>query len=42
MYITDFICTYKKFEDGEEADDIYRSQYLQAFNLEEWLSLIHI
>jgi hypothetical protein len=44
MYITDFICTYKKFEQQEEtksnenidSDDIYRSQFLQAFKLEKW------
>lgn len=35
MYITDFVCTYKNVED-EYTDDIYRSQLLQAFNLEEY------
>ena len=40
MYSTDFICTYKLLPD-EEQEDLYRIQYLQAFNVET-LSLIHI
>jgi hypothetical protein len=36
MYCTDFICTYQNHEDEDEQEDIYRSQFLQAFELEEW------
>ena len=44
MYITDFVCTYKKFEHENkhekksevDSDDIYRSQFMQAFGLEKW------
>ena len=40
MYITDFVCTYKKFENEKDSeidsDDIYRSQFLQAFGLDKW------
>ncbi len=36
MYITDFVCTYKKFENEKDSDDIYRSQFLQAFGLDNW------
>ena len=35
MYSTDFICTYKLLPD-EEQEDLYRIQYLQAFNVETW------
>lgn len=36
MYITDFICTYKQFEDEVDSDDMYRAQYLQAFGINEY------
>ena len=35
MYCVDFICTYKK-HDEEDQEDIYRDQFLQAFNLNTW------
>jgi hypothetical protein len=35
-YNTSFICTYIAVDDIEEADALYRSQFLQAFNLTEW------
>ena len=31
-YQTDFVCTYQIADD----DDLYRSQFLQAFGIEEW------
>ena len=33
-YRTDFICTYQIADD----DDLYRSQFLQAFDIKEWNS----
>jgi hypothetical protein len=36
MYCTDFICTYQNHKDEDEQEDIYRCQFLQAFELEEW------
>jgi hypothetical protein len=36
MYCTDFICTYQNHEDEYEQEDIYRSQFLQAFDMENW------
>jgi hypothetical protein len=33
-YITDFVCTYKNIEDTNESNILFRSQYLQAFNLD--------
>ena len=33
-YCTDFICTYKQIEDQTESNILFRSQYLQAFNLD--------
>lgn len=36
MYCTDFICTYQHSKNEDEQDYIYRSQFLQAFNLEYW------
>ena len=35
MYVTDFVCTYKKHV-VEDQEDMYRAQYLQAFGLKEW------
>lgn len=35
MYCTDFVCTYKQHEDKDQ-DDVYRSQFIQAFSLNEW------
>lgn len=34
-YCSDFICTYKNIDD-ELKDDLYKSQFLQAFNLKKW------
>ena len=36
MYITDFICTYKSFLEEGQSEDIYRIQFLQAFDLKTW------
>jgi len=36
MYITDFICTYKSFLEEDQNEDIYRVQFLQAFDLKTW------
>lgn len=40
MYKTDFVCTYKVFEDLEDddvnADMLYRAQFLQVFGLTEY------
>jgi hypothetical protein len=40
MYKTDFVCTYKEFEEIEDdevdADMMYRAQYLQIFGLVEY------
>ena len=43
MYNTTFICTYNLIdsndkEDMEISDDLYRSQFLQAFNSDDWTS----
>lgn len=35
MYIKDFYCTYK-LHDDESCEEIYRLQFLQAFNLTKW------
>ena len=35
MYQTDFICTYKQ-HDEEIQEDMYRAQFLQAFDLKTW------
>ena len=37
-YNTDFQCTYHLLgeDEGEESDDLYRSQFLQAVGLKEW------
>jgi len=40
MYKTDFVCTYKAFEELEDdevnADMLYRAQFLQVFGLTEY------
>ena len=40
MYKTDFVCTYKAFEDlaDDEAnsDMLYRAQFLQVFGLQDY------
>lgn len=36
MYNTDFRCTYQLEIDEDMADDLYRSQFLQAFGLDKW------
>jgi len=38
MYNSDFICTYKKLLE-EDQEDMYRIQFLQAFNLVKWDSI---
>ncbi len=35
MYVDDFICTYK-LHDESDQENMYRSQFLQAFDLKEW------
>jgi hypothetical protein len=35
MYVDDFICTYKQHE-GENQENVYRTQFLQAFDLQTW------
>ena len=35
MYSSDFLCTYKLLQ-GDDQDDMYRLQFLQAFQLEKW------
>lgn len=35
MYVDDFICTYKQHE-NENQENVYRSQFLQAFDLQTW------
>ncbi len=35
FYDTTFICTYKQADD-DITDDLYRSQFLQAFKLHDW------
>jgi len=37
MYCTNFLCTYQIHNDDEDIqEDMYRSQLLQSFGLEEW------
>lgn len=36
MYNSDFICTYQLIEEPDLSDDLYRCQFLQACNLNEW------
>lgn len=40
MYITNFVCTYKRFEDIEDdevnSDMMYQAQFLQVFGLTEY------
>lgn len=37
IYNTNFVITYQLIkEDYELSDDLYRSQFLQAFNLDKW------
>ena len=38
-YDTTFLCTYL-IADDDGDDDLYRSQFLQAFKMEEWSDLI--
>lgn len=33
-YITDFVCTYHLIEDPDDSDNLFRLQFLQAFNYE--------
>lgn len=36
MYCADFICTYKLIENESESEQLYRIQFLQAFQSEKW------
>ena len=36
MYCADFICTYKLIENESESEQLYRIQFLQAFQSENW------
>lgn len=36
MYCTDFVCTYHKIDDIDLQEDMYRCQFLQAFQINEW------
>ena len=36
MYITDFICTYKRMDSDTDKEYLYKIQMLQAFGLEQW------
>ena len=40
MYITNFVCTYKAFEEMEDdevnADMLYQAQFLQVFGIKEY------
>ena len=36
MYCADFICTYKLLENESESEHLYRIQFLQAFQSENW------
>ena len=35
LYVHDFICTYK-LQEEEYQEDLYRTQFLQAFGLDTW------
>lgn len=35
MYVCDFVCTYQQ-HDEVDKEDMYRSQYLQAFGIDNW------
>ena len=39
MYCCDFICTYKRHE-LEYQEDMYRKQFLQAFDIDRWDDVI--
>jgi hypothetical protein len=38
MYNTDFVCTYKSFEDldGDDSDTLYQAQFLQVFGITKY------
>ena len=38
MYNTDFVCTYKSFDDldGDDSDTLYQAQFLQVFGITEY------
>ena len=36
MYCANFICTYKLIENESESEHLYRIQFLQAFESENW------
>ena len=36
MYCADFICTYKLIENESESEQLYRIQFLQAFQSKNW------
>jgi hypothetical protein len=39
-YNTELVCTYKILEDEDPDDIMYRSQFLQVFNLKKWNSAV--
>lgn len=36
MYNTTFKCTYNLLDDDDESELLYKIQFLQAFNLDDW------
>lgn len=38
-YCTDFLCTYQLIEDADDSDNLFRVQFLQAFNADSKDSL---
>ena len=36
MYNTNFICTYQLIKENDISDELYRCQFLQACNLNNW------
>ncbi len=36
LYNIEFICTYQEIDDEEDSDDLYRIQFMQAFNQQKW------
>lgn len=35
MYVTDFVCTYRRIDDEDASDELYRNQFLTAFDCQE-------
>jgi hypothetical protein len=40
MYNTTFLCTYKLHDDEDDQDTLYRHEYLYAFGLKEYDSVV--